>query len=149
MASCNESWLSWCGAGSWVSNILCMMGTVRDFCTVLNMCHACTATHYNTLQHTATHCDTLQHTATHCNALQRTATHRRCIMSHIHTATHCNTLQRTATHCNTLQRTATHCNTLQRTAMHCHAPQMHNESYPTYMSASCHICVSHLCRTYE
>jgi len=36
----------------------------------------CSATHFNTLQHTSTHCNTLQHTATRCNTLQHTATHR-------------------------------------------------------------------------
>ena len=53
----------------------------------------CTATHFNTLQHTATHYNSLQHTATHYNTLQ-------------HPETPCNTLQRTATHCNTLQQTS-------------------------------------------
>jgi len=105
----------------------------------------CTATYYNTLQHTTTHYSTLQHTATHyCNesvtessrmvymylcicvctlqthvSLHSLIPSRSALQHTQHTATHSSSLQCLIAYRNTLQQTVTHFKTLQCTAAHC------------------------------
>jgi len=92
--SCHTDTHSVCGVYNVPSLAVEEQGTASRWQVCIILTRQCTATHYNTLQHTATH----------CNMLERTASQRQvCTV---------NTLQHSATCCNLLQHISTYCKEL-------------------------------------